>query len=167
MGKWIEAYERAGVASDDIPSQTIEAARSSGIVVASTSPRSMQSAQRLSGGRTFLVEQIFCEAGLPYANWHFPKLPASVWAACFRLAWFAGYCANAESIGRARARAAAAAGRLVHLAGEHGSVFLAGHGVMTRLLATHLLASGWAGPARPAHGYWQFGVYQRARMRAI
>jgi hypothetical protein len=161
MGKWIEAYEGAGIGSEGIPPQTIEAARSSGIVVASTSPRSMQSARRLSGGRTFLAEHVFCEAGLPYPRWHFPRLPASAWAACFRVAWFVGYRANAESITSATARAAAAAERLVRLAGENGSAFLAGHRIMTGLIAKHLIALAWAGPRHPARGYWQFSVYEK------
>src|SRR6185369_82893 len=156
MGQWIDAYSCAGVVSEEIPSRTIEAARSSGIVVASTSPRSTQSAQSVSPARTFLVEPVFCEAGLPYAAWQAPRLRASTWAACFRLAWFFGYSANAESIEHAKARAEAAARRLAGLAEEHGSVFLIGHGIMTGLIARRLRLGGWFGPAIPARRFWRF-----------
>lgn len=162
MGKWIENYNDAEVLLEGVPRETVEAARESGVVVASTLRRSMQSADYLSNSRTLLSEQVFCEAGLPYAHWHFPRLSASAWAAFFRLAWFLGYSANAESVENAEARAQAATERLIHLANEHDSVFLVGHGVMTTLIAKHLLALGWAGPARPAHDFWQFSTYHAA-----
>ena len=98
----------------------------------------------------------------PYPGWHFPKLPASVWVAIFRVAWFFGYAANAESIESATARARAGAERLIQLAEENDSVFLVGHGIMTALIAKQLLALGWIGPARPSHGYWQFSTYHAA-----
>lgn len=162
MSKWIQAYNDAGVLLDDVPPQAIETARSSGIVVASTMRRAVHSAQYLSGSQAFLAEHVFCEAGLPHPCWHFPKLPPSAWATIFRLAWFLGYAANAESIESATARAGAAAERLVQLAKENGSVFLVGHGIMTMLIAKHLLSLGWVGPSRPSHGYWQFSTYRAA-----
>lgn len=162
MENWIETYNNAEVIFEDVPAQTIETAHSSEIVVASTLRRSIQSAQYLSNSETLLFEQVFCEAGLPYSRWHLPKLPAPAWAAFFRLAWFLGYSANAESVEKAKARAQTAAERLIHLANEHGSVFLVGHGIMTTLIAKHLLALGWVGPARPTHDYWQFSTYHAA-----
>jgi hypothetical protein len=147
--------------AEEVPAATIDAARASRIVVASTSPRSTQSAERLSGSRACLSEAIFCEAGLPYSRWDVPRLPASVWAACFRLAWFCGYSAHAESVGEARARSHAAAERLIELAEENGSVFLVGHGIMTRLIARQLRRLGWFGPSWPAHRYWRFSIYER------
>jgi len=109
----------------------------------------------------FLAEPVFCEAGLPYAGWRVPRLPPSIWAACFRLGWFAGYSANSESIEHATARAHDAAARLVHLAEEHGSVFLTGHRILTGLIARRLRGLGWLGPAWPALGYWRFSIYER------
>jgi hypothetical protein len=161
VGRWIDAYNRAGIDAEDIPPNTIAAALASGIVVASSSPRSIQSAQRLSGGRTFLTEEAFCEAGLPYAIWHRPVLPVSVWAACFRVAWFCGYSRNAEPVEHVRTRADAAASRLIRLAADYGSVFLVGHGIMTRLIAKRLRRLGWIGPLLPAYDYWRFNVYRK------
>lgn len=162
MENWIETYNNAEVVLEGVPQETLVAAHTSGVVVASTLRRSMQSAQYLSNNETLLSEQVFCEAGLPYSRWHLPKLPPSAWAAFFRLAWFLGYSANAESVENARVRARVAAERLIHLANEYGSVFLVGHGIMTTLIAKHLLALGWVGPAHPAHNYWQFSTYHAA-----
>lgn len=166
MGKWIESYNNADVLLEGVPQETFDAARESGVVVASTLRRSMQSADYLSNGRTLPSEQVFCEAGLPYAHWYFPRLPASAWAAFFRLAWFLGYSTNAESVEHAEVRAQAGAERLIHLANQHDSVFLVGHGIMMTLIAKHLLARGWAGPVRPAHDYWQISTYHAAAYAA-
>jgi broad specificity phosphatase PhoE len=159
MKSWIETYNDADVILEGIPAKTLEAAHASGIVVASTLRRSKQSAQVLCDGETPLSELLFCEAGLPFAHWHFPKLPAPVWAVIFRLAWFLGYSTNAESFETANARARGAAERLINLAKENRSVFLVGHGIINSLITKHLLTLGWVGPAHPARGYWQFSTY--------
>ena len=159
MKEWICAYDQADVLLDGVPTDTMEVATASGIVVSSTLPRCVQSAQHLSQGRAFVTEKIFCEAGLPHPHWRFPKLPLSVWGVVFRLAWFSGFSGNTESFAQANSRAHTAAQRLIELAKENGSAFLVGHGIMTMLIAKHLLAMGWAGPKRPVNKYWQFSVY--------
>ena len=159
MKEWIGIYDQADVVLDCVPADTAAVANASAIVVTSTLLRCTKSAERLCQNRDFLVEEIFCEADLPHPNWHFPKLPLSVWGVIFRLAWFCGFSSNAESFAQATARAGKAAERLTTLANENGSVLLVGHGIMTMLIAKHLLASGWAGPERPVNKYWQFSVY--------
>lgn len=160
MKESIEAYNRADVILGGVPSDTLEITAASGVVVSSTLRRCIQSARHLCGDRAFVTEQIFCEADLPHPHWHYPKLPLSVWGVIFRLAWFSGFSANAESFAQANARAHAAAQRLIALAEENGSVFLVGHGIMTMLIAKHLLACGWTGSKRPINKYWRFSVYQ-------
>ncbi len=162
MDEWIYAYNQADVILDGIPNDIVKIASTSGVIVASTLPRCIQSAQHLSPNRAFLTEGIFCEAGLPYPNWNFPKLPLPVWNAIFRLAWFRGFSANAESFTQATARAHTAAERLMELAKKFDSVFLVGHGIMAMLIAKHLLACGWSGPKRPVGKYWQCSVYRAA-----
>jgi hypothetical protein len=112
-----------------------------------------------------LIEEVFCEADLPYGHWNIPKLPLSVWGVLFRLAWFCGYSSNVESLLRAEARALCAAKRLLALARKNGSVFLVGHGIMNMLIAKQLLAMGWSGPKRPVNKYWQFSVYHAPAYR--
>jgi len=36
-----------------------------------------------------------------------------------------------------------------------------GHGIMNALIGKELIRSGWAGPKRPSHRYWHFGVYRK------
>ncbi len=159
MKEWIQIYNRAEIFSAEIPSDTLRQARVSGVIVSSTLPRCVESAQALGVEKSLLIEEVFCEADLPYGHWNIPKLPLFVWGVLFRLAWFCGYSSNAESVSQAEERAFSAAKRLEALSRENGSVFLVGHGIMTMLIAKQLLAMGWSGPNRPANKYWQFSVY--------
>ena len=159
MKDWIDIYNHADIMVEEVPSATIKKATESGVIVSSTFRRSMRSAQRLTLNRAYLVEEVFCEAGLPHANWRFPKLHPSVWGVVFRLAWFCGFCTNAETLAQTTARARNAAERLIELARENGSVFLVGHGILNMLIARQLLALGWEGPKRPGYRYWQISVY--------
>jgi broad specificity phosphatase PhoE len=80
----------------------------------------------------------------------------------YRIGWFLGYSPNADSFKKANARAKLGAERLVALAKESRSVSLVGHGIINSLIAKHLVALGWLGPKRPAHGYWQANIYDLA-----
>jgi broad specificity phosphatase PhoE len=159
MKEWIATYNQADIIIDNVPTNTIEAAASSGVLVSSTLPRCIQSATYLGRGNPFSAEEIFCEVDLPHLNWHFPKLPLSLWGIIFRLAWFCGFSPNAEPFYQSNERAYVAAQRLIQLAKDNGSVFLIGHGIMTMLIAKHLLAMGWVGPKLPVNKYWQFSVF--------
>ena len=159
MREWIQIYNAAEIFLNEIPLDTVEKASIAGIVVSSTLTRCVQSARALCKDNSLVIEEMFCEADLPYGNWNVPKLPLSVWGVLFRLAWFCGYSANSESFVQAEMRAHSAAGRLVTLAKENGSVFLVGHGIMAMLIAKQLLSMGWVGPKRPVNKYWQFSVY--------
>lgn len=158
---WTEVFDRADVRVDGVPAETLDHAGKAAIVVSSTLPRSVQSARALSPDRGFLTEAVFCEVRVPHTDWAFPSLPLWAWVTVFRLAWFLGFSAGAESFTHATVRARIAAQRLARLAEESGSVFLVGHGIMTMLIAKHLVEMGWTGPRRPVNRHWQFCVYRR------
>jgi broad specificity phosphatase PhoE len=159
MREWIQIYNAAEILIKEIPPDTLKKASNTGIVVSSPMTRCVQSARALCRDSALVIEEMFFEAELPYGNWNVPKLPLSVWGVLFRLAWFCGYSENSESFAQAEKRAHCAAGRLVTLAKENGSVFLVGHGIMSMLIAKQLLSMGWEGPKRPVNKYWQFSVY--------
>jgi broad specificity phosphatase PhoE len=150
MREWTQIYNAAEIFLNEIPPDTMEKASIAGIVVSSTLTRCVQSARALCKDNSLVIEEIFCEADLPYGNWNVLKLPLSVWGVLFRLAWFCGYSANSESFVQAEMRAHCAAGRLVTLAKENGSVFLVGHGIMTMLIGKQLLSMGWVGGTKTA-----------------
>jgi len=159
MKDWIKIYNRADLLVGEIPSATLKKAAESAVIVGCPLRRCVQSAKQLAPNRAYLAEEVFCEADLPHTNWRFPKMHLSVWGVLFRLAWFCGFCTNAEPFAQATARARNAAERLIELARENGSVFLVGHGILNMLIARQLLALGWSGPKRPVSKYWRFRLY--------
>ena len=159
MGDWIRNWDLADVVNEVVPSDTLQRAANSRVIVTSFLRRSVLSAGMLGNSTLRVSEAIFSEADLPYSAWRLPRLPAATWAVVFRVAWLFGYSRNAESVAVARVRARQCALRLIELAGQYQSVFLVGHGIMTILIARQLLALGWSGPKRPLHGYWGYAAY--------
>lgn len=162
MKEWIQIYNQANVVVDEAPPDASDKARDSGIVVSSTLPRCIQSAEAIvHGSQSFVTDAVFCEADLPGGSWNAPRVSFAMLAALFRLAWFLGYSSDVESLPQTKARARRAALRLIELAVQHGSVFLVGHGIINMLIAKKLLTLGWSGPARPIAKYWRYSVYQK------
>ncbi|MDO8048419.1 histidine phosphatase family protein [Janthinobacterium sp. SUN211] len=158
MGQWINLYNQSIIKEGGIPAQCAAAALSASIIVASTAPRACSSARAL-GDLPFMQEAMFSEAGLPFALWKAPWLPAEAWAAIFRLLWLFGYARGSDSLQITRQRARAAAERLVALAAR-GPVLLVGHGIMNRLIGKELQALGWLARNRQGSRYWSMGVYE-------
>ncbi|MDN2670657.1 hypothetical protein OX459_04525 [Janthinobacterium sp. SUN026] len=170
MGQWINLYNQSIIKEGGIPAQCAAAALSASTIVASTAPRACSSARAL-GDLPFMQEAIFYEAGLPFALWKAPWLPAEAWAAIFRLLWLFGYARGSDSLQITRRRARAAAERLVALAARaaaerlvalaaRGPVLLVGHGIMNRLIGKELQALGWLARNRQGSRYWSMGVYE-------
>jgi len=158
MARWIEHYNLAEVEAGSAPITSLQWLDDPACIVASTAPRALSSVQAL-GYTASLVDDLFCEAQLPFALWRFPRLPPFVWAAFFRLFWFFGYSRGSESIQITKERAKTAARKLIALA-EQGPVLLVGHGIMNRLIAKELIALGWNGPAKHRNNYWGASVYR-------
>jgi broad specificity phosphatase PhoE len=136
LGGWIQRYYYARVAPSD-PPREIEARAAASTLVCSNAARCLESAQRIAPDREILSDAIYREADLPHNFWHYPKLPPSVWAAVFRVAWLCGYGGNAESCVAATARAGVAAQQLIAVARARGPVLLIGHGIMNRLIGAN------------------------------
>ena len=159
---WIDRYDGAGIDPElPPPAKTLALAAAAACIVTSTLRRSIESARALAPAPATVAEAAFREAGLPSPTHTRLRLSPRAWGALTRIAWYLGWCPNAETLGQARQRAASAAAHLVELCHKHGSVLLVGHAVFNRLIAAELRRSGWRGPALPSGSYWQAGVYQR------
>jgi len=90
-----------------------------------------------------------------------PALPPGLWLSLLRLLWFCGYGGSVESFRHARRRAAQAASQLIALS-ERGTVLLAGHGIMNKLIARELRRQGWLAEKHASSRYWSTAVYHRA-----
>ena len=160
MGLWIEQYDRSEVAATAIAVANMDAATAASTIVSSTAPRALSSVAAL-GHRPSYADALFGEAELPFALWRFPHLPPQIWTALFRLLWLCGYARGAASVQQTKIRAKLAARHLIALA-DTGPVLLVGHGIMNRMIAKELLASGWVSRSGHANRYWSTGVYRIA-----
>lgn len=157
MAQWIENYDRSEVQAQHIPAESKACAKAAKVIVSSTAHRALTSVRAL-GAVASLVSVAFNEAQLPFALVAFPRLPPSVWLVLFRMLWFLRYSRGAESVQSARQRAKAAAIELASLA-RRGPVLLVGHGIMNRLIASELIASGWLASSEHRSEYWSTSTY--------
>lgn len=156
MKHWIKAYNTAAIETTQPPFEAILEATKNSVIITSSLPRSIQSANLLPAASSHLIEPLLNEAELPYCNLVFPKLPAMVWGFIFRILWFLGYHTHAISLEETRKIAHEMALRLITLAKEYENVLVVGHGIMNALIAKELLALGWQTKHRPKKGYWSY-----------
>lgn len=146
--KWVEKYDYNGVFQDSTyPSETIEKAANTKIVITSDLKRAVQSAKILNPEVKTISDPIFREAELPTISMKLldVKLRPSEWAIILRLLWFCGYSNECESLRNAKLRAKKASQQLIDYANEYKSVVLVGHGFFNMLLAKELQKEGWKG----------------------
>lgn len=160
MKTWIERYDHASIESSDAPPACLTLADPSTTVITSTLPRAQSSAAAL-GITAYEPDEIFCEAGLPFAPWQFLRLPPHMWALLFRVCWLLGYSRGSESRQEAEQRARKGAEKLVAIAEQKGAVLLIGHGIMNRLIARQLLSMGWSASSTTGGSYWNTRIYTR------
>ncbi|NMM25944.1 MAG: histidine phosphatase family protein [Glaciimonas sp.] len=161
FGRWVLAYNEAGINVKCMPSQdAMEQAKKCAFVVCSNLPRSSESAKALGLKGIDACESMFRELDMPQGNWRFPRLSPAIWAVVFRLIWIVGYSKNAESFREAKKRAHSCAQRLTELASEHDKVLFVGHGLLNWFVSRQLKSMGWAGPQKAPRKYWEYGVYR-------
>jgi len=141
MNSFIEAYNTASIQPFDISNRLKSLIDSVDSVFTSNLSRTKESAKYL-GIEIDKSSDIFNEAGLPYANWTFFKLPATLWALLFRMMWLFGYANNSESYKEAKIRATIAADSLLECTQNNKTVLFIGHGVMNKLISKELKCRG-------------------------
>lgn len=159
MKRWIEEYELSEIVDQPAPQASAKLAEAASVIVASNAPRALTSVQAL-GLQPKLVDELFCEAELPYGLWKWPRLSPFTWVFILRILWLCGFSRRVESIRNAKVRAEAAAQHLQSLANA-GTVLLVGHGFMNRMIAKQLEAAGWARQQSTGSRYWGAMRYQR------
>ena len=107
------------------------------------------------------------EARLPHHDVLLWRMSWKTALAIYRTAWLMGYGNNADGIAADRKRAACAAQWLDALAGNNGEVVAFGHGIMHRLIARSLVASGWHKTESSGGGYWASQVLVRSAATPI
>ena len=161
FGLWVDAYNKTGIDNTHAPPpNAIAQAKACSVVVCSSLPRSIESANAIGAKNIDVHDSMFRECEMPYVDWSYPKLSVLGWSFVFRILQILGYSPNAESFKEARERACLCALRLSELAKKYESVLFVGHGSLNWLISKKLLRMGWVGPKNAGRGYWDYGVYR-------
>jgi len=159
LKKWLEIYDHAEIKKALVSKDEIlTLLNQSNTIFCSKLKRSLNSVA-LYGKSPHETDELFNEAGLPFANWGGVKLPLSLWAVVFRVMWLFGYEKNGESLKDAKVRAKKGADRLIEACDENGTVTLLGHGLMNRLIGKELVKRGWKPQDKMGSSNWGYGVF--------
>jgi broad specificity phosphatase PhoE len=141
---WIDAYNRAPLKEESHPPEELkERVERCGYLLASSLPRTLESARRL-GREPGSREALFDEAEVARMPVLWLRMRPWNWLILARVLMTLGYRdRRGVSLRGARERAKRGAERLEWLAEEHGSVVLLGHGGMVWLTAKELRKRGW------------------------
>ncbi|MFN2564414.1 MAG: histidine phosphatase family protein [Gemmatimonadaceae bacterium] len=159
--RWVADYDAAGIAPDDAPPPALaEQAAHAEFLVASDMARAIESAERLAAGRPVLHSPLLREMPVEIPAWMPLRWPMGVWEACIHLQWVYKFARGMDAPLEERRRAAAATKWLTRLAHE-GSPVVVTHGLFRRLLATHLVASGWQPESGlRSYGHWSAWTFR-------
>jgi broad specificity phosphatase PhoE len=144
-GRWWGEYEVLGLRPGQTAPESLKAtARSAGQVLSSTRKRSIETAELVCEGRSFVSDPTLIEAPLPAPAWpEWLRLPPVVWGfICRFIWWWFDHHGTEESKREAEKRAEMAADRLVELAAD-GEVLVLAHGFFNAMIERVLKRRGW------------------------
>jgi broad specificity phosphatase PhoE len=162
--QWWATYETVGLVPDQTPPARLRLITDkAGFIVASTRPRSVETAKLLCRGRDFVEDPLLVEAPLPppsLPGWI--KLSPRVWGLIARTRWWMldGHDGQ-ESRAEAHARADAVAAQLVALAAGGQDVLVVAHGFFNAMIARALRRQGWRRTDGRGYHYWSARRYER------
>lgn len=161
--QWWAAYEAVGLAPDQAPPAGLKAAcEKAGFIVASTRPRSVETAKLLSRGRTFAEDPLLVEAPLPppaLPGWI--KLSPRTWGLLSRTCWWFLDYHEHETRAQAQVRADEAARQLAALASGGQDVLVVAHGFFNAMVGRALIRQGWRCIDGRGYRYWSARRYER------
>lgn len=161
---WWAEYELSGLKADQVtPAELKQAAKNAGAILASSRPRSLETAHAVGEGKDFIADDLFIEAPLPPPGWpEWIRLPPMLWGFISRTAWwFFDHHHGEESRRQAQARAERAAQRLIELAGEGRDVLLLAHGFFNTMIARELQRRGWRCTRDGGWRYWSARRFEK------
>jgi len=164
--EWWADYEVGGLAEGQAPPEALRhAAEQAGFIIASTRPRSVETARALSSGRAFAEDPLFVEAPLPPPHWpKWLKLSPRFWGFISRVWW---WCFNhhddQETRAEAQARADEAARLLIDLAATGQDVLVVAHGFFNSMVGFSLRRAGWRCTVDGGFSYWAARRFELTR----
>ncbi|MEO1042741.1 MAG: histidine phosphatase family protein [Pseudomonadota bacterium] len=171
-GPWWANYDRAGLAPGETPPQgLIDIASGAELVLSSTLPRAIETAQKVvQGAREVPKDALFVEAPLPPPP--VPsifKLTPTTWGVISRIFWFCGFAPKGvESHWGAQKRVREATDRLITEAQGGGDVLLCAHGYFNWMVHRHIIKRGWElVEHQGGNHYWSYRAYKKRGSEAI
>ncbi len=159
FGRWISKYDSSDIKFKFSSKSEIEhLLNDADILVGSSLKRSTESIE-IFGKSDFVIDAVFNEAELPYADWRFFRLNPKIWLVVFRVLWFLGYYKNSESFKMFKLRAKRATKSLIDLSSEDKTVVLVGHGIMNSFIRKELLLVKYKEEKKLENNNWGYGVY--------
>ena len=160
---WWARYEAGGILDGQTPPGHLKAAAArSGLILASTRLRSMETARVLAPGREVSHEEVFVEAPLPPPPWpDVLKFSPKTWGVISRISWWLGGHGGQETRQAAQKRAAVAARRLHDEAMAGADVLVVAHGFFNTMMGVELKRLGWRCFKGRGWRYWSTRYYRR------
>lgn len=159
---WWRLYDEAGLKpSQNAPKIIKDLAKQADIVIASTLPRAIETAERAIGGPVKKLEPLLVEAPLPPPNLGYFRFKPTTWGAIARISWCLGFSGEGESQVEAKVRAEKAAEVLSDEAAGGKMLFVAAHGWFNRMIRPALKRRGFKCVEDHGDLHWSYRRYER------
>lgn len=159
---WWRLYDEAGLKpGQHAPNMIKELARQSDIVISSTLPRAIETAEKANGASPDIQEPLLVEAGLPPPNLGYIRLKPRTWGIIARVCWVFGFSGEVESQKLAKIRAEKAADVLSDHASDGKMVFVAAHGWFNRMIRPALKRQGFKCTEDHGDLHWSYRRFER------
>jgi broad specificity phosphatase PhoE len=147
------------------PEGLVQAAERAGFIIASTRPRSVETAHAVACGRAFAEDALFIEAPLPPPHWpRWLKLSPRVWGFIARFWWWwFNHHDHQETRDEAKVRADEAARQLIELAASGQDVLVVAHGFFNYMVGRSLRRQGWRCVYNGGHRHWAARRFEMSR----
>ena len=160
---WWARYEETGLREGQMPPAALAAmAEKSGVIIASTRKRSIETAHAVSSGRAFSQDPLFIEAPLPPPKWpSWIKLSPRMWGFFARVWWwFFNHHDGQETRVQAQTRANQAARMVTELADNGQDVLIVAHGFFNAMIGDALKRRGWRCVEDQGYRYWKARIFR-------
>lgn len=156
--RWRAAYEAAGIDDREPPPAELQVlAAGSAVLVASTAPRAIHSAELLDPAREPVASPLLRELDLHPPNIHGIRMPMFVWALAYGVAMLFRPHVSAAELQRARD----AASWLIDLSEKQKTVLAVTHHSFRSVLAKELVARGWSCETKRRSHHWSAWILRR------
>ena len=162
--QWWGVYETKGLRAGQSAPEDLKALASRACaVIASTRPRSRETALAVCEGRAFAQDPLFVEAPLPPPPFpHWLHMSPRLWGFISRFWWwFFNHHNGEESRAEAEVRADQAAGLLADLTREGQDVLVVAHGFFNTMIGEALKRQGWRCTEDQGFRYWRARRFER------